>query len=86
MGGEGANALTAPPTPLGKVRRKWAKGARLAAESQPQGVGVRRWTWVGMGLRVPGWIKPLAPSPRAYRGDSVSLAEDGIILRWGDSP
>lgn len=81
MGGEGATPLTAPPpAPLGKVRRKWAEGARPAADSQPQGVGVRRWTWAGMGLRVPVWIKPLAPSPRTPRGDSVSPAEDGGII------
>lgn len=41
---------------------------------------MRRWTWVGMGLRVPVWIKPLAPSPRTPRGDSVSPAEDGGII------
>lgn len=34
MGGD-----SLPRARLGKVRRKWAKGARPAADSQPQGGG-----------------------------------------------
>lgn len=63
-----------PPAPLVKVRRKWAEGARPAADSQPQGVGVRRWTWVGMRLRVP-WPPPHArPAVTQFR-----LENGGII-------
>lgn len=34
-----APPLSLPPARLGKVRRKWAEGARPAADSQPQGGG-----------------------------------------------
>lgn len=75
-----APPLSRPPARAEKVRRKWAEGARPAADSQPQGVGVRRWTWVGMRLRVPAWIKPQAPSPSTLRRYSVSPAENGRIF------
>lgn len=42
MGEEGPHLLRCRPPHRarpGKVRRKWAEGARLAADSQPQGVG-----------------------------------------------
>ena len=42
MGEEGPHLLRCRPPHRarpGKVRRKWAEGARLAADSQPQGGG-----------------------------------------------
>lgn len=81
-----APSLSPPPARPRKVRRKWAEGARPAADSQQRGGGggVRRWTWVGIGLPVPVWIKPLAPSPRTPRRDSVSPAEDGGITQQSE--
>lgn len=85
MGGEGPTPtpLTAPSRP-GKVRRKWAKGERPAAESQPQGREGEELNLGGEGP--PGSRVDKAPGPyaRTPRRDSVSPAEySGIIQQSG---
>lgn len=60
----GPTPLTAPARP-GKVRRKWAKGERPAAESQPQGREDEELNLGGEGT-LGSWVDK-APGPYARR-------------------